>query len=163
MGRTSTWATGGFLQDKPPCFLQRPRSRNDCWGTPGVPQENHRPSEDECAFLRVPHSQGESPLLLPVNIHFNWWYPQERQNKGPHGVSEWGHIQSCKGKDGWCNMHWVVREKDKARTLDRSKETISGSKESPLVCAPTYGPPALQLNDVPVSIGVKRPLPRDYL
>ena len=53
----------------------------------------------------------------------------------------------------------VVREKDKARALDRSRETISGSKESPLSCAPTYGHPVLLLDDVPVSTGEKRPPP----
>ena len=57
----------------------------------------------------------------------------------------------------------VVREKDKVRSLDRSIKTNSGSKESPLVCAPTYGAPALILDDVPVSTGENRPLSRDCL
>ena len=158
MGRIFTWAPRGLLQEKPPCFLQSPWSHNDFWGMPGSPQENHRPSEAECAFPRIPHSQREFPLLLPVNIHVNSWYPQERQNKDPHGVSE-----SCKSKKGRCNRNWVVRGKDKARALDRSTETISGSKVSSLSYAPTYGPPALLLDDVPVSTGEKRPLPGDWL
>ena len=57
----------------------------------------------------------------------------------------------------------VVREKDKARALDRSRETISGSKVSSLSYAPTYGSPALLLDDVSVSTGEKRPLPGDWL
>ena len=83
------------------------------------------------------------------------------ENKDPHGVSEVTFSLEKAKRDNVTGR--VVREKDKARALDRSRETISGIKESPLSCTPTYGPPALLLDDVPVSTGENRPLSRDCL
>ena len=130
----------------------------NAWFTPGKPQALW---SRMCLSSNPPLSKGIPPTT-PSEHPCQFMIPSGETEQGPSWC-QWGHIQSCKGKEGRCNRHRVVREKDKARALDRSRETNSGSKESPLVCAPAYGAPALILDDVPVSKREKRTLPGDYL
>ena len=58
MGSTLTWAPGGFLQWEAPFFFRGPDDTMIVEELLVYPQENHRPSEDECAFPWIPHSQG---------------------------------------------------------------------------------------------------------